>query len=98
MWFISHLQRVSEGDLVSAGAGAAAELDQSGGGGQLEAVSVLVPACRWRERAGRSGDCSKQIYTAVHGKTPLQSLTDLFSSAPVGVRAHREWHYDHKAA
>lgn len=46
MWFISHLQRVSEGDLVSAGAGAAAELDQSGGGGQLEAVSVLVPACR----------------------------------------------------
>lgn len=45
-WFISHLQRVSEGDLVSAGAGAAAELDQSGGGGQLEAVSVLVPACR----------------------------------------------------
>lgn len=45
-WFISHLQRVSEGDLVSAGAGAAAELDQSGGGGQLKAVSVLVPACR----------------------------------------------------
>lgn len=38
------VQRVSEAEPVSAGAGAAAELDQSRGGGRHRAAAVLVPA------------------------------------------------------
>lgn len=63
------LQGVAEAESVPAGVGAAAQLDQSRGGGRLRAAAVLVHA-RWRrERARRPGRCTNtEQFTAVFTK------------------------------
>lgn len=72
------LQGVAEAESVSAGVGAAAELDQSRGGGRLRAAAVLVHALRWWERAFRPGLCTNtEQFTAGFTKRRARYLKPL---------------------